>query len=259
MDGPGGIRPDTLLWEQRKADYRFVDDLQKLRSTITGEGNLERFDYWLHVFRYLQAVGRFACSEGEMKRLTQKVEKLPEPDRADYWKQFVSLRKRQIAELTEVSAWLLKTVSTTGELGTVANWQQHVRDVSLEKPAQQIEKLMERSLPEECWPGDRLLDLRRMIVPTVRTAIRSGEDLRLKALFYGMQPRRVVVTWRRLGASSSETLEFEHATRGVYSVTIPAGKIAEDFEYAILAKANDGKEYRFPATAPAMNQTVVVY
>lgn len=258
-DGPGGIVPDSVVWEQRKGDYQFIDELEKIRATIKGEGDLERFDYWLNTFRYLRAVGAFACSAGEVKRLVEGVEKESEANRAAYWDQIVSIRKRQIGDLEEIYTWLIKTISTSAELGTIANWQQHLREIYLEKPAKQIEQLMGKRLPIECWPSDRRLAVTKMVIPTVRTAIRRGEGLRLKALFYGEQPRTVVIKWKKLGQPSSQALEFKNVARNVYEVSIPASRMADDIEYYVDAVGKDGATYRFPATAEKINQTVVVY
>ena len=53
-------------------------------------------------------------------------------------------------------------------------------------------------------------------------------------------------------------IPLEHVARGVYTTTIPAGRIANnDVEYYVQA-AVSGETIRFPATAPTMNQTVVV-
>jgi hypothetical protein len=259
MDGPGGVKPDTLLWDKRKNDYRFIEELEQIRGSVEGEGNQERFDYWLNTFKYLRAVGEFACTAGEIKRLIQSVQKEPEEKRAVYWESFVQLRRRHIAEMERAFAWLVRSISTKGDLGTVANWQQHIREMSIERPAKEIEKLMGMPLPAECWPGAKELDVRKMIVPTVRTALRKGEALRLQALFYGDRPRRVTVRWRTLGRSAFEALDFEHAARNVYTVSIPTDKIHGDFEYYIDAEGIDGTRYLFPVTTPKINQTVVVY
>ena len=258
-DGPGGIAPDSVDWEHRTGDYRFIEELDKVRTDIEGESNLERFDYWLNTFKYLRAVGRFACSEGELRRLLAGVEKEPKDGRSRYWDQVLSIRKRQIGVLEEVYTWLIKTISTSAELGTIANWQQHLREESLEKPAKQIEQLMGRQLPRECWPSDKQLAVTKMVVPTVRTAIRKGENLKLKALFYGEHPKTVVVKWKPLGGVTYQSLEFTNVTRNVYEVSIPAASIADDIEYSISAVGKDGAAYRFPATSEKSNQTVVVY
>ena len=259
VDGPGGIKADTLVWREREKDYDFVDQLERLRNSITGAGNQDRFDYWLNMFKYLKAVGRFACSQGEINRLIQKAEKAPEPERVQFWDVFVSLRKQQIADLEAVTTWLIKSVRSKGELGTVANWQQHIRDITLERSAAAMQKLTGQSLPRECWPLDTELNVHRMIVPTVRTALRKGEALNLEVLFYGVRPKTVEIKLRRLGQGVFETFPFRHVARNVYEVLVPAERIQEDFEYVVSAEGNDGTRYQFPATASTMNQTVVVY
>ncbi|MCL5280198.1 MAG: malectin, partial [Planctomycetes bacterium] len=59
VDGPGGIQPDSRLWDQVKGEYAFVDDLAGLRSKIRDPGNLERFDYWLNP---VLTIGSTPCS-----------------------------------------------------------------------------------------------------------------------------------------------------------------------------------------------------
>ena len=53
-------------------------------------------------------------------------------------------------------------------------------------------------------------------------------------------------------------IALTHIARGVYSVKIPANKIKTDLEYYVSASSLDGKQITFPATAPRINQTVVV-
>lgn len=259
MDGPGGIRADTTAWERRREEYRFVDTLEALGNTVVTPGARERFSYWLNLFRYLRAVGKFSCTGGEIQRLADHAAKDSAENRAPYWDRFVSLRKRQVSELEEVFTHLLETISTKGELGTVANWQQHIRDVALERPADRIEKLMGKRLPAECWPGESLLDVRRMVIPTARNTLHRGEPLALEALFYGPPPDSVVVRWRKLGSGSPEIVRFVHIARNVYRATIPANRLQGDFEYEIVAGGRASGSHSFPSTAPGRLQTVVVF
>ena len=53
-------------------------------------------------------------------------------------------------------------------------------------------------------------------------------------------------------------MSLSHVARGVYSVVLTSEQIAGDFEYHIKATGGDGKTLLFPATAPELNQTVVV-
>jgi hypothetical protein len=46
--------------------------------------------------------------------------------------------------------------------------------------------------------------------------------------------------------------------RGVYSVQVPVGA-KKDFEYHIQVEPASGQPIYYPATAPKLNQTVVVF
>ena len=65
VEGPGGIRPDTRPWETVSKEYAFVDEFAALDPQVKGNGNRERYDYWLNTFRYLRAMGRLECAWGE--------------------------------------------------------------------------------------------------------------------------------------------------------------------------------------------------
>ncbi len=259
MDGPGGIKADTLLWEQRSATYRFVDTLESLGRSVTTPGARERFAYWLNMFRYLRSVGKFSCTLGEIQRLADALAKDSTGDRPAYREKFVLLRRRQIAELEEVLTHLVETVSTKGEFGTIANWQQHIRDLSLDKQAARIESLTGMKLPDDCRPETRLLDVRRMIIPTVRNTLRKGESLNLEAHFYGPAPGTVAVRWRVLGGRDFQTRAFVRVARNVYAVSVPPERIPNDFEYVVEATGRDSGKFTFPASAPGQLQTVVVF
>ena len=70
-------------------------------------------------------------------------------------------------------------------------------------------------------------------------------------------PRTATLCWRKLGQRRFEKLPLKLVARGVYSVQLPAGA-KDDFEYYIQAEPERGKPVYFPATAPKINQTVVV-
>jgi hypothetical protein len=123
--GPGGIKPDTIEWDKRKSDYQFIDKFEKLKGSVNGISNSERFNYWLNTFKYLRATGKFACSAGELNRIVAAVKKDTANYNRDLVNRFINIRSRQIEEFREVLSYLVETINTTGELGTMANWQQH--------------------------------------------------------------------------------------------------------------------------------------
>ncbi|MBN1845570.1 MAG: hypothetical protein JW810_07790, partial [Sedimentisphaerales bacterium] len=79
VNGPGGIQPDNRPWRQVSQEYAFVEELARLRPRIREAGNLERFDYWLETFRYLQAVGKVNCTWARYNAAMEQVRREQNP------------------------------------------------------------------------------------------------------------------------------------------------------------------------------------
>jgi hypothetical protein len=63
-----------------------------------------------------------------------------------------------------------------------------------------------------------------------------------------------------MGGTSFRETPLWHVARGVHEVTLPAEATRlGDLEYYISATTSGGDVVQFPATAPAVCQTVVVY
>ncbi len=261
VDGPGGIQPDSRPWGQVKEEYAFVDELAALRSKVRGSGNLERFDYWLNTMRYLRAVGQINCTWGRFNAAMSKVKK--EQDKEKQKQQaretLLPIRKELIGQVGQAHALLLASITTTGGMGTVANWQQHLLPSLLTQPGKELADILGEPLPAEAMPSDSYDGPPRLMVPTARASLTAGEDLRLKVIVVGAKaPGKGNVYWRPLGKGTFEKVPLEHVARGVYSARIPAAQIANnDIEYYVQASVGAGT-IRFPATAPVLNHTVVV-
>jgi hypothetical protein len=136
VDGPGGIKPDSRPWDQVSQEYRFVDDFGGLNPEVSGAGNRERFGYWLETFRYLRAIARVNCSWAQFNRAmgTVKAEQDPSVRSRLASETALPLRRELVRLVDDVFQHLFATVSTPGELGSVANWQQHLLPELLEKP-----------------------------------------------------------------------------------------------------------------------------
>ncbi|MHB8524327.1 MAG: malectin domain-containing carbohydrate-binding protein, partial [Limisphaerales bacterium] len=128
VNGPGGIKPDVRPWPQVAKEYEFVDELAALGPKVRGAGNRERFNYWLETFRYSRAVAELNCAWAEYNRALATVQAERDPAaQKDQARLTLVPKRRGLAQLAErVFEHLLATVTTTGELGTVANWQQHL-------------------------------------------------------------------------------------------------------------------------------------
>jgi hypothetical protein len=258
ITGPGGVILDTLTWEQREADYAFVNRMASWRREVKGAGNLERFDYWLNFFRYHRAFGKFGCSLGETGRLLKQAEKAGPGESGAMMDQFVSQRIRLVEIINEALGYLVAYASTPGDLGTITNWEQQLIPFNVDGQAVRIEKVTGRPLPPEALPSTAALKTKKVMVPTVRTHIQKGESLPLKLILYGMEPSKAVLRLRLLGTYTENEVEFTRLDRGVFRAEIPAAMIPDDFEYYILVREKNSNEYLWPATAPKMWQTVVV-
>jgi hypothetical protein len=260
VKGPGGIQPDGRPWTQVQKEYGFVADLAALRPRVHGAGNLERFDYWLNTMRYLKAVGQVNCTWGQFNAAMDKVKKEQDKDRQKQLAREILLpiRKELVANVNEVHRLLLASITTTGGMGTVANWQQHLLPGLLTQPGKELAEILGEPLPAEAMPSDSYDGPSRLIVPTARPSRMAGEDLRLKVIAVGAQQLRDgALHWRPLGQGTFERVPLEHVARGVYSVRLATSQIPDDIEYYVEASAG-ASTIRVPATAPTMNQTVVI-
>jgi len=184
-------------------------------------------------------------STGEQKRLARQLA-LP-------------LRKNLVAEVSEVHQYLLATVSTNGTMGNVTNWQQHIMPSLLTEPGQELAKILGEDLPADAIPSNQYVGPLRIFLPTLRTSLNIGEDLKLKIIILAQNPPKdIALYWRPIGKGKYNRIALTHIARGVYSVKIPANKIKTDLEYYVKASSTDDQQVTFPATAPNINQTVIV-
>lgn len=260
VHGPGGIKPDTRPWAQVAQEYAFVDALAQLDAKVQGAGHRERFAYWLAMFRYLRANGQVNCAWARFNEALAKVkaEKDPAVQKRLARELALPVRKELVALVAQLHKYLLATVSTPGEMGSVTNWQQHNLPHLLIEPGKELARLLGEDLPAEAMPSTECPAEPRLVVPFVRTCLAAGEPLRLTAIVLGGTPREAVVGWRPLGTGEFAKVTLEHVARGVYCAVLPPQATRADLEYYVEVATEQGPTLRFPASAPALNQSVVV-
>jgi len=98
----------------------------------------------------------------------------------------------------------------------------------------------------------------RIFVPSVRSSIEQGESLTVKLVVLAAElPAKADLFWRPLGKGRFHKLPLEHAARGSFQATIE--KPGQDFEYFCeVSGAEKGAKVVWPATAPELDQTIVV-
>jgi len=212
----------TKPWGELLPGFAFINELETFRPRITGAGNLDRFDYWLNTFRYLKAIAEVRCV-------------LAKPDPQELTRLYA-----------EAYHALLRSVRTPGGLAMVVNMENNSTWFS------SVAKVASQP-----WPKTYALEP-RIIVPTLRSNVSKDEALRLTFIVLQQQPpAEVTLLWRPLGAGEFRKIPAQLEARATYHVTLP--RTEESFEYRIEAKTADGKTILWPATAPKMNQTVVVW
>lgn len=251
LGGPGGIKPESAPWSVVKRRYAFVDELAGLRAKVRGAGNLERFDYWLNTYRYMAAMAEAGCIRGELDKAVAdlKAGKGEAPKAVELRTQLARVWERMIS--LQVAA-----TDTPGELGTLANLEQHNRKQLkfLSAHDAELEKALGRPLPAAVQPDRTYSGAARVIVPTVRTLAARDEALKLKVILLDAKPGGTLY-WRPIAKGEFRTVALTHVARSVYTATLPAGE--SDVEYYIRAETPAGKKLVWPATAPGLNQTVV--
>ncbi len=262
VHGPGGFKPDSRPWEQVVPAYAFVEALGAIRDRVRGAGNRDRFDYWLNSFRYLKTTGRLRCTWARLQAAMKQAKAEPDPPsrKRKAAENVLPLRRKLVRDVEEAYGFLLLTVSTPGALGTIANWEQHILPGLLEKPGEELAALLEAPLPADAVLRKDYRGPPRLIVPTLRSSIEEGESLRLRILVLASaRPRHVRVMYRSpMGTGGYQTCPAQHVARNVYRAVIPGAASGDGgIEYYVEAETAAGETVRFPATAPAMNQTLV--
>jgi hypothetical protein len=259
VTGPGSIRPDPRSWDEARKEYAFVDEMEALRPTVEGAGNLERYEYWLDNFRYLRSIGEVRCI---WARFNAAMDKVRAEKNADAQKKLardlaLPIRKELVTAFAQLHRHLLATVSNPGEMGNVCNWQQQTMPVLLTAPDAELAKLLGEALPADAMPSKEYVGPPRIFVRDVRTGIVSGDTLKLTVVVLGIKPETAEIRWRPLGAGSFASVPLTHVARGVYTVTLPADAVKADFEYYVQASVGP-RMIQFPATGASLPQTVIV-
>jgi hypothetical protein len=158
----------------------------------------------------------------------------------------------------EMYRYLLATVDTTGEMGTVCNWEQHTFPALLDESAAKLTRL----LGEPVSPNHlrRINETEpRIIVPAIRTAISPGEDLVVPIIVLDDdEPRQVLIHYRPLGSKNYTTEPAELVGRNTYQATVRAGDFpAHGLEYHLEATTQAGERIQWPNNEGTVRQSVI--
>lgn len=261
VNGPGGIRPDPRPWSQVSTNYQFVKQMAACERQVVGKGNQERFAYWLNTFRYLEAMAQINCTWAELNAALARAKADADPAAKQELarQQALPLRKQLVRQVETLYRHLLAKVSNPGELGTIANWEQHLFPDLLDKTGKELAALLGTELPADARLAQEYSGPTRVIVPTKRTSFLRGEELRLKVLVLSAcPPREASLFCRKMGQGAWARLPLTRVARSVYEVKLPTAKALDDLEYYVEVKPHAEAPVHFPATAPNQCQTLVL-
>ncbi len=259
--GPGVIIENSKPWSEVAASYDFIESFAGLRNKVKGAGELERFDFWLNTLKFNKFMGEFGCACGDLERIMQKIanEKDPAFKSKIAREQALPVRLKMTALAGNMTTSLIESVSNSTELGTLCNVEQQsmLRMRRLTRHDSTLVKILGESLPEAAYPWKEYRGIPRLVVMNGRTALIRGEMQSLDIIAIDQNPvKSVVVKIRPLGKGHWKVIRAENLARDVWKATLPSA--SDDFEYQVIAKTSTGSELVWPATAPKLNQTVVV-
>ncbi|MBI3118642.1 MAG: hypothetical protein HYZ00_08145 [Candidatus Hydrogenedentes bacterium] len=262
VTGPGGYRPDPRPWTEVAPEYAFIDEFATLRGSIVGPGNLARFDYWWSQFEFLRATARMRCVwasfNGPYERMKQETETEKKKRIAS---EEVLPRYVELVEAVQTAyRHLLNAADTTGELGTVCNLEQHLFPGLLEGPRVDLETVFGAPLGELAQLGPKYAGAPRLIVLTKRGSVAPGEPLEVETIVLSAAvPRQAQVFWKPIGKGSFQSIPMPLKARRTYTAELPAvAKDKSGIEYYLETTLESGETLHWPATAPSINQTVIV-
>jgi len=258
IDGPGSVLVTLSPWDSIKSRYDFIIQMEQLRPKVTGNGNLERFDYWLNQFKYLKATGKLGATLGLFRTNEKSMVKMNVTEQKNFTlKELLPIVKQEVDQLKDIHRYLVSSISTWGEIGNVTNWQQHIIPHQILPQIREIVKLTgDSSWVPNLFPKG-IGNVKKMIVPSPQTIIQKGKDYTVKVLLYNIKSQKITLHWRILGQKEFHQSDLIRTSGNYWLARILFSNLTDDFEYYI--SVTDGKNYYFPASAPHLNFGVVRY
>lgn len=258
IDGPGGLGYDGRPIEVIEKEYAFVLEMEAMRPRVEGVGNLERFDYWLNSFRYLRAMARMAHAGHLVDEALRPARESQDAEtKLSVARSALPLYRALLDRLEEVYRSLLPTIGTKGELGTLANWEQHILPRTVERHRKELEAMLGEPLSSEFVPKRAYDGPTLLCVPTKRTVLEEDAPLRVPIhVLSGGKVNGIALHWRPLGESDWREAKVVRVGRGVFDATVGC-EGAGDFEYWVEVRTSDGSLVTFPAGAPSRTHSVV--
>jgi hypothetical protein len=254
----GGARTTDAQISEFFAPLR---ELELLRSRIQGVGNLERLYYWLNLIRASELrVRTWVLAD----RLAVKMKEVNAVDAVD---RKLSLVRNEVLPLRlgiarsyeNMIAAFADCAKSPGEIGTITSIESGCRGGIVLGHDAAIAQILGAPLPAEAAVSTAYRGTPRIFVSARLTQMKAGEQQEVRAfVLSGKKCTGVNLCWRPLGEGRFNESAATHRARQAYRAALPA--LSKDaVEYYLEAVLEDGQKVRWPTTAPAINQTVVVW
>jgi hypothetical protein len=264
IQGPGAlmVNRDPEDIQDRLDRYEFIPELEAFRKQINGAGNMERFDYWLNTFLFNEAVLEVTQSQIELNLIVERMKKESNAGKKSELAGTEAIPKRiELARRWErMNRILMRMVSTTGELGTIANLEMHNirKNGNLTGHDAYLRSVLNEDLPAETAVSEKYTGPARMVVTGNPSILHKGEDLYLRIRVLSEEDNiSGKIHFRKLGGKEFATALLNRISSNVFEVRIPARSIPDDLEYYLEVEANHEKVL-YPATATHINCAVIV-
>ena len=225
------------------------------------DGNLERFDYWLSLIQASHLRVRTWVLSDRLALKMKEVNAVQEPDQklSRVRKEVLPLRLDLARSYESLIATFVNCAKSPGEIGTIASIESGSRERIVSSQDQAIAQILGEPLPAEAAVRTAYRGTPRIFVSARRTQANVGEQQEIRAfVLAGAKCTGVNLHWRALGNGRFKKLAATHRTRQAYRVLIPAPSRGT-VEYYLEAALEDCRRLLWPATAPSINQTVIVW
>ena len=263
ISGPGGLMTNKTVENLtvRLDRYAFIPQMEAILPTVPGVGNHERFEYWLTNLKYNKSLVETALAA---KKLQLAIDEIKRENKTVKRKQLaidkaLPLRLELAEKWKQTIEMLLSKVSTTGEMGMLANLEMHNNQHNKILTGQdQFFKELGVTLPATAFPSKEYTGKTRVIVPTDESILSKGKDLYLRVRILSSEKNiSGKLMWKNLGPGDYREIALKKMDQNVFEVSIPSSEITDDFEYFIEVSAGSEK-VKFPVTSPEINRTVVL-
>ena len=263
LGGPGGLMTNKTVEDltERIDRYKVIDQLDAMLPAVPGVGNHERFEYWLTSLKYNKSLVETALAAKKLQLAIEEIKK--EKDKTKQHEmatdKALPLRLELAVKWQHTTELLLAKVSTTGEMGMLANLEMHNGKHNKTLIGQdQFLQDMGVTLPNDAFPAKEYKGKTRVIVPTNESILSKGKDFYLRVRVLSSENSiSGYLMWKNMGTVDYRKVELKKMDRNVFEVSISSSEITDDFEYYIEVTA--GKELvKFPITTPGINRTVVL-